>query len=173
MGAIAILFSSATLGLFHVTNDEWAVEVDRKPDLSAEQRARQKATFEEYTSALEHAKSRVVPLAVAEILLGAAMVVFAQRATVGRSWARHALVQLTVAHMALSVLEWMLTRDLRAPEDHFQLALSNVDPGEVAVGASKLLRVGLGIGASTITLLGLTMRGSRAFYNTAPELPES
>jgi len=164
---MAVLMSSMTLSLLHITPDEWSIDVDKKPDLTVEERARQKETFEEYTTALRVAKGRVVPLAVAELLLGAAMIVFAQRAAVGRSWARHALVQLTAVHVALSLLEWRMTPDLRAPEDHFAIAYNNLDRAEVTEGAeraSKLGRLALVVSVSAMTILGLSLPRSRTFY---------
>jgi hypothetical protein len=172
---MAFVMSSMTLSLFRITPEEFAVAVDRAPDLTPGERARQKETFEEYTNALLAAKRRVVPLAVAELILGASMIVFAQRAATGRSWARNALIQLTIAHVGLTVVEWLLTPQLRGPEEHFEIAYNNFDRTErsdVPEGASKLVRLGLGAAASGIAILGLTLPRSRAFYTLADELRE-
>jgi len=172
VGAVAVLMSSMTLSIFHITPDRFSLEIDAKPDLTPAERTRQKEAFLAYTAALEAARKRVVPLAVAELLLGAGMVVFAQRATVGKPWARQALVQLTVAHVALSGLEWALTPDIRGPEDDFQMAYNNVDRREVPVGESKRIRLALLFGFSAITVFGLTLPGSRAFYAEADGVTE-
>ncbi len=173
MGVAAVVKSYGMLASFRIPPDEFGLEIDRKPDLTPDQRARQKEAVVAYTTALEAAKKRVVPLAVAELLLGAAMIVFAQRATVGRAWARLALVQLTVAHVALSGVDWMLTPDLRVPEDNLLLAYGNVDPQQATGGTSKLLGLGFGVGFSAIILLGLTLPRSRAFYAEAERLRQA
>ena len=168
LGAVTILMSSVTLSIFHLTPDEFNLEVDGKPDLTAEDRTRQKETYEAYVEALRAARNRVVPLAVGELVIGAAMIVFAQRAAVGRSWARHALVQLTLAHAALAGLEWSLTASLRAPENAFELAYNNLDPRATSESAAALFRLGMGLTVSAITVIGLSVRGSRAFYAGLP-----
>jgi len=173
VGAVAILMSVATLSLVHMTPDQVSLRIDEKSDLTPTERDRQREAFQAYVTALGAANRRVVPLAVAELVLGGAMVVFAQRATAGRPWARKALVQLTLAHVALSGLEWLLTPDLRAPEEDFQLAFDNLERKEKDDGTSKLLRMGFGLGLSVITVVGLTLRGSRAYYGATQELPES
>jgi hypothetical protein len=175
IGAAAVVVSSYTLSLFHTTPGEISLDVDRQPDLTETERTRQKDAFEAYTLALHAARSRVLPLTIAELLVGAGMVVFSQRAAVGRAWARHALVQLTVAHVALSGLAWELTPDMRAPETAVGLAASKLDPTEVDVRTWKLASLtwlGLGVAVGAITVLGLTLRGSRAFYETTPNLVE-
>jgi predicted lysophospholipase L1 biosynthesis ABC-type transport system permease subunit len=174
MGVLAVMRSYGMLASFRIPPDEFGLEIDRKPDLTPEQRARQKEAIVAYTAALEVARNRVVPLAVAELLLGAAMIVFAQRATVGRAWARLALVQLTVAHVALSGVEWVLTPDLRVPEDNLLLAYGNVDSQPVMTGGtSKLLGIAFGVGFSAVIILGLTLPGSRAFYAEVERLREA
>jgi hypothetical protein len=164
VGAIAILVAAMNLSLVRVTPEEFALRVDAETKLTAEERARQKSTFEVYSAALQKAEGRVVPLAVAELLLGASMVLFAQRAGAGRPWARQALIQLTVAHVGLSFLEWKITPDIRVPEEEWHLAVDNVDRQDMPVGASKLIQLGFLVGVSALSVLGLTRRRSRAFY---------
>jgi hypothetical protein len=161
-----------TLSILDNPPDEFSVGLERNTELTADQRARQKESFEAWASALQAARRRVMPLAIAELLLGASMVVFAQRATVGRAWARQALVQLTIAHVGLSVLEWVLTPDVRKPLYDLQMALNNLDTKEVPAGAPQLVQLALGIGVGAITVLGMTVRGSRAFYASMEQLTE-
>jgi hypothetical protein len=172
MGALAVLFGTGTLAFLDYP-EEMSLTFERNTDITADQRAHQKAAFEKYAAALENARRRVVPLAVAEMLLGASMVIFAQRAAVGRSWARSALVQLTTARLALLAVEWALTPDLRKPENDFQMALKNMDTEEVPPGAAKLVSVGLGITIGAITILGLNVPGSRAFYTSMDQLTDT
>jgi hypothetical protein len=169
-----VLVGSGTLQFLHATPDDISLEIDAKPNLTETERDRQKAVYEAYTAALQAAGKRVVPLALAELLIGAAMVVFAQRATVGRAWARQALVQLTLAHVTLSGLAWELTPELRAPENEFAIMDASVERPEIkdAARAMNILGLGLGISLSALAVLGLTLRGSRAFYSAAEGLPE-
>ena len=175
MGAGAVVGSSYVISLLHKTPDQISLDIDSAPDLTEAERNRQKEASEAYTTALHHARNRVIPLVVAELLVGAAMVVFAQRAAVGRSWARHALIQLTVAHVGLAGLEWVLTPDMRGPENNLQRAEHNLEASEADLATWKLVRLaglGLGIGVGAVTILGLTLRGSRAFYGAMAELSE-
>jgi hypothetical protein len=172
IGAYAVLASSVTLTVVDDTPEELSAGLDRNAELTAEQRGRQKEALEAWATALAAARRRVMPLAVAELLLGASMVIFAQRATVGRPWARIALVQLTAANMALAVAEWMLTPDIRKPLFDLQMALNNLETQEVPVGAPQLVQVALGLGLGAITVVGLTLRGSRAFYTRVDPLTE-
>jgi hypothetical protein len=153
-----------TLSLLRLTPDEFALTRDADTRLTPEERSRQKSTFEAYSAALQDAEGRVVPLAVAELLLGASMVLFAQRAGAGRPWARNALIQLTVAHVGLAFLEWKITPDIRAPEEEWHLAIDNRDRQDLPVGASKLIQLGFLVGVSAMSVLGLTRQRSRAFY---------
>jgi hypothetical protein len=161
---MSFLMSAMTLVLLRVTPDEWALAVDGTPDQTEAQRTRRKETFAEYTTALVAAERRVVPLAVAEMLLGVGMVFFAHRAARGRSWARSALIQLTVAHVGLSVVEWLATPDLHAPEERWEAAEGKMEPTEVTEGAAKLFQLGLGVGVSALSVIGLALPRSRSFY---------
>ena len=175
IGAMTVLASTMTLSLLRTPRDDFGLAVDKKQDWSTDERTRLKEAFEAYTRALGGARSRVVPLAVAELLVGAGMVVFAQRAALGRAWGRQALVQMIVAHVALTGLEWKLIADVRGPEDEFNLAYYNLDPAQVAASETATQRVALvlRIGVNALLVLGLTVRGSRAFYDATAPLPRS
>jgi hypothetical protein len=180
-GALTAYAGVDTLRLFHVAPDEVSLQIDRQPDLSPEERARQKDAIEAIMTALHAAKNRVVPLAVAELLLGGAMIVFVHSATIGRSWARQALIQLTVAHIGLAALEWRLTPDVRASVNDFArgsasdlgIAASSLDRKHVSDESIGLAGLGLSVTFSMFTLLGLTLRGSRAFYGESGPLSDS
>jgi hypothetical protein len=170
-----VVTSAYTLSRFHVTPGEISLDVDRQPDLTENERANLKAALETYSAALRAAKSRAFPLTIAELVIGFAMILFSHGASVGWAWGRRALVQLTVASVVLSAVAWVLTPDLRAPWDALQLATAKLDPSEVDAATLKAANVtGLAIGVfvSAVTVLGLTLRGSRAFYEPAPGLPE-
>jgi len=175
VGVGAGVGSFYTLSLFRLTPGEISLEVDRLADLTESERAHQKDAFEAYTTALHVARSRALPLTIAELLVGVGMFIFSQRAATGRGWARQALVQLTVAHLALLGLAWGLTPDVRGPEMDFKFAVSKVDPSEFddpARRRASLASLGLEIAVGALTVLGLTLRRSRAFYETTPELAE-
>jgi hypothetical protein len=171
----AVVTSTYTLSRFRVAPGEISLDVDRQPDLTESERANLKAALETYTAALRAAKSRAFPLTVAELIIGFAMILFSHGASVGWAWARGALVQLTIASVVLSGVAWVLTPDLRAPWDALQLATAKLDPSEVDAATLKAANVtGLAIGMffSALTVLGLTLRGSRAFYEPLPGLSE-
>jgi hypothetical protein len=78
----------------------------------ADSRADVVAAAEKYSNALDAAKDRVLPLGVASILLGAAMVMLAASAMGGRAWARGALVQVVLVNFAVFVVGLLLTPDV-------------------------------------------------------------
>ncbi len=169
VGASGVLSSSLTLAMLDETPDRIGLEFDRKAGLTPEDRTRQKEAFIAYAEALHGARRRVLPLAVAELLMGGAMIVFAQRAGARKAWGRQALVQLTIVHAGLAALTWVATADLRGPEDRLGLATYKLEDTEGVAKAAHVLRLVLGAGVSAVTLLGLTRRRSLAFYAEAPE----
>jgi hypothetical protein len=175
VGLGSALTSGYTLSRFQMTPGEISLDVDRQPDLTDTERANLKAAFESYTLALRAAKSRAFPLTVAQLLLGIAMIFFAHGASVGWAWARHALVQLLIAGIVLSGVAWVLTPDLRGPLDALQLASARLDPSEIdptTLKAANITVLVFGMFVSAVTLLGLTLRRSRAFYEPATGLDE-
>jgi hypothetical protein len=175
MGASTVVEGSYVISLLHKTPDQLRLDIDTMPDLTEAERDRQKEASEAYTAALHLAKNRVMPLVVAEMLVGAAMVVFSQRAGAGRPWARQALIQLTVAHVALAGLEWALTPDIQGAANNLARAFRNLDASDADLATWKLARLcvlGLSVGVGAVTVVGLTLRGSRAFYGAMQELSE-
>jgi hypothetical protein len=71
------------------------------------------ARAQAYFDILDASKHRAWPLAVASLLLGSAIIVFAMRAISGRGAARTALVQLVVVQAGVSVASNVLLRDER------------------------------------------------------------
>lgn len=100
------------------------------------------------------------------------MLLFVQRAAVGRAWARQVLIQLTVAHVGLSALDWSLTPDIRKPEDDFRMALDNMDRREAPAAPPDFVTLILGVSVSALTVLGLAVPGSRTFYASMDPLAE-
>jgi hypothetical protein len=163
-GVLSVMGGYWVVTSLRVSADEVGLQIDREADLTPDERAHQKEVAAVYVDALQTARGRVMPLAVAELLLGGAMIVFAQRATVGRAWARVALVQLTVAHLALSGAAQLLTTDLRVTEDQLLVAQG------VPVHGVRLASVALGAVLSGFILLGLTLPRSKAFFAEAERL---
>ena len=75
-----------------------------------------------YVQAMNDARGRAFPLAVAAMLLGAVMVAFAARAMAGRQAARTGLMQVVTVQAALVVAAFFLTPDVR----HAQVDLRSV-----------------------------------------------
>jgi hypothetical protein len=166
-GAFTVVAGVNRLSWSHVPPYEFDLLVDAQSDITSEERARQKAAFEAYVTALHAADRRVAPLCIAEVLVGAAIVVFAQRAANGRPWARQALIQLTAAHIGLSAIEWGLMPDVRTPESEFSLAIGNVDTRDVRIEEINGVALVMSLTLGALTVAGLSARRSRAFYEVS------
>jgi hypothetical protein len=141
--------------------------------------------FQAYVEALDAAKSRKWPLAVAALVLGSATFVFAMRALGGNRGARAVLVQLVVAQGAANAAGYWLLRDVfeadlrvREAEDAAQTHDHNVpehERAEVLRVASEMRRAGYPIAlaidtlSSALIVVALTRRRSRAFFESAGE----
>jgi hypothetical protein len=130
------------------------------------------ARAQAYLNALDAAKSRAWPLAVATLLLGGAMVVFAMRAMAGSAGARAALVQLVIVQAgANAAAYWLihdvLETDLRLAEARQATQLHENIPERSR--ADELARVVLTLGTlgSALVVVALTRRRSREFFEPA------
>lgn len=143
------------------------------------------ARAQDYFASLDASKSRAWPLAVAGLLLGSAIIVFAMRAISGRGAARTALVQLVVVQAGLSVASDVLLRDQRtallriteaqqAAKAHEQVPdRSQGDAMAHAVYRAEntlmpILYVLRTLG-SALVVVGLTRRRSREFFDAAAD----
>ena len=121
----------------------------------------ERALFRQHTEHLDEvhdqAKRREFPLGIAALLLGGAMVAMSARAMSGREGARGALVQVTLARAALSVLGFFLTPDVRAAEFAVASVFGYASVGKVIFETTACLLV----------VLALTRPRSRAFFRAA------
>jgi hypothetical protein len=141
-------------------------------------RATVAARFQAYVHAMDAAKARGWPLAVATLLLGAAIVLFAMRAHGGSGSARTALVQLLVVQAVVSAANHWLLRDVIEAQMRLGEAEQLAEHREASRTTVKLIRaanpVGLAIEtvASALVVIGLTRRRSRAFFDSTLETVE-
>jgi len=141
-------------------------------------RAAVAARFQAYLHAMDAAKTRGWPLAVATLLLGAAIVLFAMRAHSGSGSARSALVQLLVVQAAVNAANHWFLRDVIEAQMQLGEAQQLAEHHEVSRTTAKLLRtanpVGLAIETlgSALVVIGLTRRRSRAFFDSTLEAVE-
>jgi len=139
-------------------------------------------------AARDAARNRLLPLGIASLLLGAAMVMFSARALSGRAGARGALVQVTVARAALVVASYFITSDVRAVElEHFRataMALQretarakHIEDKDTLEKAERIMalmwkaalptQLVLSSLVSALIVVGLTRRKSREFFEAA------
>jgi hypothetical protein len=86
------------------------------------------ARFQAYLQALDAAKERGWPLAVATLILGTAILVASVRTLRGRGSARKVLIQLIVAQVGLSALSyWLMPRDVFDADMRFVEANQSAD----------------------------------------------
>jgi hypothetical protein len=129
------------------------------------------ARVDAYVHALDGARSRGWPLAIAKLLLGSATLLFAMRAMWGSRGARAALVQLVIAQAAVAVASHWLLRDVDEAEIQWieaqQAAGHERVPAEVLRSAA-LAALALQLLGSGLIVLGLTRRRSRDFFESTP-----
>jgi hypothetical protein len=156
LGAMALMSGGSVIAFFREDANELQQSLDHDENRLTDADAR--ALFMERSLRLneahERARRREFPLGVATMLLGGAMVAMSARAMSGKDGARSALVQLTLARVALIGVAFLLTPDVRATE----FAVASV-LGYVSVG--KMAFEGL---ACILVVIALTRQGSRAFF---------
>lgn len=152
-------------------------------------RAAIESRVDAYVRALDAAKARGWPLAVATLLLGVAMMVFSLRTLGGNRSARAVLVQLVVAQAAVNALSFWLLPDVSEAElrllDAIQAAdihvrvTDRVQADETGRTTAKVLRVAkpivlaLSTLGSALVVVALTRRRAREFFDpSAAALPE-
>jgi hypothetical protein len=117
---------------------------------------------QEYIAALDAAKSRGWPLAVASLLLGSAILVFGVRTLGGSASARTALVQLVIAQASVNAADYYSMRAAWNAQQHLyeakQAATTHVEMNSPAATAFSTL-------ASALVVFGLTRRRSRQFLD--------
>jgi hypothetical protein len=132
---------------------------------------------ERYYSALDAAKTRMFPLAVAALLLGAAMWTLAAFAMLGKNGARAALLQILAVHGALIVLKLAITADVRAAEAEANSRLAALTPvpraGPVRAGRTfliehsgviPLVQKSARLMGYALVIVALTRRRTRDFF---------
>jgi hypothetical protein len=159
LGALALMAGGSVITFYKQDADEIQQALDhdeeRVPD------PEERALFRQHTEHLDEvhdqAKRREFPLGIAALLLGGAMVAMSARAMSGREGARGALVQVTLARAALSVLGFFLTPDVRAAEFAVASVFGYASVGKVIFETTACLLV----------VLALTRPRSRAFFRAA------
>ena len=141
--------------------------------------------FQAYLHALDAAKARGWPLAVASLLLGGAILIAAVRTLGGRGSARKALIQLVIAQAGTSALSYWLMRDVFDADLRFVEANQSADiyerisdrprADEMARTASHVLRAATPIDfalrtlGSALIVFALTRRRARELLDSANE----
>jgi hypothetical protein len=168
-GATSVLVGCQDISMYRSTSIEISQSIDRQQNKTEAELKEAHERVDEYTAALDHARNRKFPLSVATLLVGAAMVVFAQRAMVGREWARSLLVQLTLAHAAIIGLDYWLTPDVRIA----LAGLLGLDADTPSMMRALAVATVLSVLTSLLIVLGLTRQRSREFCHTVDRLSQS
>ncbi|MFO0677775.1 MAG: hypothetical protein U0169_14660 [Polyangiaceae bacterium] len=185
-GFSALLDGCSTLRFFRGESIDTSVLV---PDLkSDEDRARVQKLADLAIAANDAASKRLIPLAAASAVLGAAMVLLAARGFRGREGARRALVQVVSVHAVVLVVGFAITPDVRRARDAFDMAVVSSKAREVTTDpvaattieptTSRIFKVlpyaGLVLRttASLLVLVALTRRRAREFFLAQSGVPE-
>jgi hypothetical protein len=147
---------------------------------SAEDKAAVALQFDRLQEVVDHAKERVFPFAVADLVLGIAIVFLTMRAMAGRKSARGLLLQVLLVHVASDIALFILTPDVRAAWVEYFVAafraLSRTSSQEAAVSDAALgalratpavVLVVRGV-ATALVLLSLSTTRARAFFEGTP-----
>jgi hypothetical protein len=138
---------------------------------------------ERYFATVDAAKKRHLPIGVALLLLGAAMVMLSARAMSGRPGARGGLVQVTIVRGALVIASYFIMADERRagvdlvqaqviasqheahPDKQVLEIADRMTP--VIVGAYPVVALVLSSLASVFVVIALTRARSREFFEAA------
>lgn len=144
-----------------------------------------RAALEGYIGALADGRDRAFPLAVAALLIGFATVLFAMRAIGGSAGARRGLMQLVVVQAGLVAGTFFIERDVRAAsvrlatseiraQAHQEMPDAAKAEQEIRINLTKVrlrdpARLAMSTIGSLLIIFALTRRGSRAFFEAAPD----
>jgi hypothetical protein len=173
----------ATFTLYRAPEVAAATRIAQTRDIADEaDRAAVQARFDAYIEALDAAKARGWPLAVATLLLGSAIVFFGMRTIGGSGGGRVALVQLVFVQAGLTVASAWLMRDVDQAQLRFNDAKVSADARatydrreadqymrvvERASHAFIPVEIVLRTLGSMFVIIALTRRRSREFFDAA------
>jgi hypothetical protein len=137
--------------------------------------------FQQQLDVLDVAKDRVFPLAVAALVVGFALTLFAMRAMAGRGSARAPLCQLVAVQAILGVAAFILLRDVRAADVAWRAAVTEVEQkqlvgdgalGQVVANVMRYVQplvLVLKSAASIFIVVALTRPKTREFFDARPD----
>jgi hypothetical protein len=126
LGMMGAYGGCATFTLYRAPNVALAMGVAATRDIADDaDRAAVQTRFDAFVATLDAAKPRGWPLAVATLLLGGAIVVFATRTIAGSRSGRVALLQLVVAQAGLTAASAWLMRDVDDADMRFRRAFQS------------------------------------------------
>jgi hypothetical protein len=184
LGMTGACNGSALVQRYHAPVDTLAAIPAIRDIAADDDRAAVQARFDAYISTLDGARQRGWPLAVALLLLGSATVFFSMRVIGGSGGGRSALLQLIVVQAALAPVAQWLMRDVDEAETRVEEAMLSararagnipamqIDAGTMALRARGPVGLALHTLGCAFVLVGLTRRGSRAYFEGTAEAVE-
>jgi hypothetical protein len=164
LGALTLGTFGASVGWSRVLLYRDAIDVSAE-GLGIADEAQRKLVVrrvQECLEALDAAKSRGWPLAVASLLLGTAILVFGVRTLGGSSSARTALVQLVIAQASVNAADYTLMHGAWNAQQRLseakQAATAHIEMNALAATAFSTF-------ASALIVFGLTRQRSRQFLD--------
>jgi hypothetical protein len=181
LGMMGAFGGYASVMLYRAPNAILALPAAATHDIADDaDRAAVQLRFDAYVAALDASRARGWPLAVATLLLGGAIVVFATRTIAGSRSGRAALLQLVFAQAGLTVGSAWLMRDVDDAAQRFNNAYQSAVDHENARerrGADRTLFhvpsawtpvvLALRTLSSAFVLVALTRRRARHFFDAA------
>lgn len=183
LGACGSTSGWGTIELFRgAQGDSHVADFTREDDRKAVQ-----LSFDRMMTAMDAERPRGFPLAAAELVLGAAMFIFAAAAMTGRGGARRALVQITFAQAVLVLVAYFLTPKTRFAQLDWAVAQEAgklLEAGQTQAQVDRTLPAvhvlyhGLWIAqlavrsvVAALVMFALTRPRARAYYEARPEQP--
>ena len=148
-------------------------------------RANISQAFDHWAVVMDAARARALPLGIATLVIGIALMLFAMRAMAGRGPARSVLLQLIVVNMGLGLVSFALLSDTRAAWQGYYAAVTRASAHAVAMpdnapDAESIARFYVAVGkwvpglmlvlqtlSSAAIVLALTRPRSRQFFEAA------
>jgi hypothetical protein len=174
LGALTLGTLGASTGWGRMLLYHGAVDATMEGAGIADEATRQEvvARAQDWLDALDAAKARGWPLAVASLVIGSAVLFFGVRTLGGSSGARTALVQLVIAQAGVNAADYYFMRAYWDAWHRFHV----VNQAALAHPDTTLSQPRFGVAlsglVSALVVFGLTRRRTRQFLDSAAETAE-
>lgn len=148
-------------GVLRFYQDPSSVEVHRSSDQGFDQ------YFADQQRAFEQHHSRMIPLAAANVLLSALLIVACARALASKPNAHNLAIQAVAANILYALVDYVVSAPIR--DAVIASAASRAPPGDIALDPSQFAAVGAWVGR-LLSVAHVTALGLVAYALTRPRV---